>query len=416
MRVITADGYDIASTTPLSEPVSLAVDAHAKATVKSLPVLPYQTYQPGPYLWPISWSPTVGLSSGTDTSQFLGLELSAQDPLSHHMIAGTLSTQDEEKALGVTLSYVYRRYVPTYTLSLAHQTNTQAKAAYYGSTRHPYRSRSTVGSAAISLPLNMLGFSSQSTIRYALSVSEPTDSIEPVHHPLQRAPIIPEGRQSASLSASLGIGSTERRYHAVSTESGWQGNVSMRLRRPELGGEIETAELFWNASTYANPWLRHVLALRLQGAFGRGDPKQAIAYGLGQPAERNVFFDALDEINMGSGFLRGYPGNSAVGDRYVLATGEYRLPVSDIFRGIETVPVFLRRLQLAMFTDWAQARYSALSWSLESTYGSAGAELLSKAPWGGGFPSAFDWGTPAAFSMRAKLKSTSSWVDGSRTT
>ena len=48
------------------------------------------------------------------------------------MIVGTLSTQDEEKALGVTLSYVYRRYVPTYTFSLAHQTNTQAKAAYCG--------------------------------------------------------------------------------------------------------------------------------------------------------------------------------------------------------------------------------------------------------------------------------------------
>ena len=40
------------------------------------------------------------------------------------------------------------------------------------------------------------------------------------------------------------------------------------------------------------------------------------------------------------------------------------------------MPVFLRRLQLAVFTDWAQARYSALSWNLESTYGSAGAELL----------------------------------------
>ena len=75
----------------------------------------------------------------------------------------------------------------------------------------------------------------------------------------------------------------------------------MRLKTSGDRGEIETAELFWNASTYANPWLRHVLALRLQGAFGRGTLSKPL-HGLGQPAERNVFFDALDEINMGSGF------------------------------------------------------------------------------------------------------------------
>ncbi|MCB9536428.1 MAG: hypothetical protein H6704_09200 [Myxococcales bacterium] len=74
------------------------------------------------------------------------------------------------------------------------------------------------------------------------------------------------------------------------------------------------------------------------------------------------------------------------GDRYVLATLEYRLPIADVFAGFGTVPFFFRRVKLAVFTDWAQGRTSALRLWPDAFRRSAGAELLSEATLGWRLP------------------------------
>ena len=98
-----------------------------------------------------------------------------------------------------------------------------------------------------------------------------------------------------------------------------------------------------------------------------------------------MFFDALDEINMG---LDGADIQAI--QRW--ETGTYWrqgniVPCLRYFQGHRNRACILAPSSLAMFTDWAQARYSALSWSLESTH-IRWSRTLDQAPWAGGFRSA----------------------------
>ena len=383
-RVIGAQGYDLATMAVKPIPMSKArlplitQDSLETGQTERMPTFRHRPYQATDRLWPLSWSPSFSFSSATDLASALGLEVESSDPLGHHVFIGTLNTIAEEASLGTSLTYANRRFVPTYSASLSHRTQTRENAAFYGLEKQPYREQFTVGSLAVTLPMRLTSFSVSTSLRYSLSATAAADNIEPSYDPLDPAPILPEPTRAASLAASISLGSTERFFDSISTEQGFVASASMRLRRPELGGEYETAEFFWNTAAFLPLWRRHILAFSAKGAFGRGDGYRRVAYGLGPPAERNVFFDALDEISMGAGFLRGYPASTAVGDRYVLAKAEYRLPLLDVFAGFDTIPLFLKRLKLAIFTDWAQADYEPLTWELSRFYRSVGAELVTQ--------------------------------------
>jgi hypothetical protein len=383
-RLIGPHGYDVAimplrvvpvAQSKMATPGLLREPSQGATTI---PMFKDAPYQPTDRLWPLSWSPSLSFSSATDLASILGMEIESSDPLGHHVFLGTLNTIAQEAALGTSLTYANRRFIPTYSASVSHRTQTRENAAFYGLERQPFREKLTVGSVAMTLPLRLASWSVSSSLRYSLSTNVPTDNIEPSYDPLDPAPQLPETTRAASIAASISLGSTERFFDSISTESGWTASASIRLRRPELGGEYETGEFFWNTKTYVPLWRRHVLALSMKGAFGRGDGRQRVAYGLGPPAERNVFFDALDEISMGAGYLRGYPANTAVGNRYVLAKAEYRLPLLDVFAGFDTIPLFLQRLKLSIFTDWAQASYDPLAWKLARFYRSVGVELVTQ--------------------------------------
>lgn len=54
-------------------------------------------------------------------------------------------------------------------------------------------------------------------------------------------------------------------------------------------------------------------------------------------------------------FLRGYPANVASGDGYFVASAEYRAPLVWIERGVQTFPVYLRRIWGTAFVDAGNA-------------------------------------------------------------
>ena len=167
--------------------------------------------------------------------------------------------------------------------------------------------------------------------------------------------------------------------NSISKEKGRAFNLSLRLRRPELGGEYDTAEASFGYREYIPVWSRQVLAFRLDGAFGRGDTGRRVFYALGGPQERNLFLDVIDQIYFGSTMLRGYPDATQSGNRYILSTVSYRLPLLEAFTGLETVPLFLRRLKLAIFSDWAQASTDPLKWQPDAFSRSLGIELVTEA-------------------------------------
>jgi hypothetical protein len=384
-RMIGPDGFDFAALPYAVAPTVEVESPLMHQPFEQAPPLLAKDYKAYQHLWPLSWAISFAFSSATDAASLLGLEVETADPLGHHTIVAQCSTLAEERALSASVQYAYRRHAPTYTLGFNHTELTRQNAAVYGLARHPFREKMSLVSGGISYPMQVGDWSASAFTRYAYSATRPNENLDPYFHPLEPSPTIPEARQSASLSAGLALGNTDQFYDAISTEQGWSANMSVRLRNPHLGGEVESGELFYGMRGYVPLWARHVIAIKANGAMGRSTNAR-LAYGLGAPPERNVFFDALDELAFGSSYLRGYPANTAVGDQYVLATAEYRLPLFHIFGGFGTVPLFFKRTKLSLFTDWAQATNESFEWSDDAFQRSVGAEVVTEATLGWRIP------------------------------
>lgn len=380
---ISPDGYDLVdapfapATAPVVRPPIEAAQASRPAL--SAAPLPVRDYDPLDTLWPVAWSPSFSFSNAEESASTLGLEVSAADVAGFHAFTALISTTPEDDALSLGVQWSLFRFTPVLSVGLNHATRTRAGGALWGSARNDWRERVTSVSSSLSLPFSRAGKGASASLRYGLSHYRPAENPDPVHDPLDRGPIVPPPLTAASLALSIRFGEYDRHPYAISTNQGRGFGLTLRARHPTLGGEIESAELLFDYTEFVPLWRRHVLAVRLSGAFGRGHNGARAFYGLGPPPERNLALDVLDEVRYGASFLRGYPSGAVTGDRYVLAKVEYRLPLLDGFVGPHTVPAFFERLKLAVFSDWAQAGNAPLVFENDAFRRSVGLELLTEA-------------------------------------
>lgn len=384
--VLTADGTDLAVApfrpeTPYERLSSDGAPAGVLRDPGDRP-LPSRPYAPWGTLWPVSWSPTVSFTNVETNTNALGLTVEAADALAHHIILGDFSTPFDDAALSSSVAYSYTRLVPNFGASLSYAPRVRANGLRYASTDHPLRENVTRAAGSVSLPFQRAGHRASASVRYSWAIVEPAENPDPVHDPFDDAPVLPEPVDSASLTFSLTYSNTERYTLSISGERGRRASVSLRTRDPRLGGERTTGEVLWSYTEYVPLWARHALGLKLNGAVSRG----GVNYALGGAPQRNLLLDALDGIFLGTGFLRGYEQRAAIGDRYLLATAEYRMPVWDIFGGPSTAPLFLRRLKLAAFSDWGQARDDSFALEPDGWKRSVGGEIVSEATLGWRLP------------------------------
>ena len=73
--------------------------------------------------------------------------------------------------------------------------------------------------------------------------------------------------------------------------------------------------------------------------FQQGDPLQSVLTPASAPVR----------------ILRGFVGDAFHGTAYALGTAEYRFPILDVDRGAWTLPIYLRRLHGAVYTDVGDA-------------------------------------------------------------
>lgn len=381
-QVITADGADLFEL-PFEPPASAAdpppgLPERPRADVGDAP-LPARAYAATETLWPVAWSPAFSFSSATDAASQLGVELEASDAAGHHFVLANVTTVPEVQALTTSLAYSLSLFRPSIGLNLSHGTQVRANGALHGSLPQPWRETVTSFGGNLSLGFGRAARSASAGLGYAYTTFRGARNVDAVHDPFDQAPFAPPNTDRGSLALTTRYGDTDSTPYAISTEEGRSFGLTLRIRHPYLAGEVETAEIFFDYEEFIDLWWRHALALRVITAFGRGDSGGRILYALGAPQERNVFLDALDEIFLGSTFLRGYPAGTVQGDRYALFTAEYRMPVADVFSGFSTVPAFFRRLKLALFTEWGQADTKPLEIEPSAFKKAVGAELLSEA-------------------------------------
>jgi hypothetical protein len=176
-------------------------------------------------------------------------------------------------------------------------------------------------------------------------------------------------------------------------QTGFDGSVSVRLDHPALGATYRNVTVSYATDLYRRLWGQTpVLSLRLVGALRAGDLPRLGTYGLGGVAAQDVARSIVDSTRTAAtGYLRGYPARTVAGNQFHLLNAEYRQELWNIERGLATLPVYLRRLHVAVLGD-AGTAFDA-DFELERDFRAAlGAALRLDAYFGYFVPGTFELG------------------------
>lgn len=396
VRVPTSALLNAPATPPLPVPA-------ARPEVSDVP-LPMRPYSPLDTLAPVAWSPLFAFGRPDDATSQLGVLVEAADVVGEHVIIGDIATLPTEEDWRGQVAYAYRGLAPTFSATAARSARTRADAAYAAGARKDWRERTGTTAASVSLPLGRAGHSAAVSARWTYERTTPDGNPPLQFDPLDRSPSAPRATEGAHLAVGLSWSSREQSLFSPSVQAGGSANLTLRVRDPALLSDASTAEVLWDATRGVSLWAGHALALRLSGALGQGDTDRSITYALSAAPERNLLLDTLDQIYFGSTVLRGFPSGTVAGSRYLLGSAEYRLPLWSLWRGLGTAPVFGRRLNLALFTDWAQGRRDAYRLVPAAFRKTVGVELAASALLGWRLPMDARLGLAQGFGADGELQ------------
>jgi hypothetical protein len=171
-----------------------------------------------------------------------------------------------------------------------------------------------------------------------------------------------DSRRLAAATLSYIYSDTHRYVRSISSEDGQRFAVSLRLSDPALGSAYSFWQLTSSLSRFvAMPWslrgrpLHHALAVRFSVGISQGDLSNRHLYFLGGFQQGNAVNSVLNPAAAPLRILRGFTHNAFEGERFVLGTAEYRLPLWNVETGAWTLPLYLRRLHGAVYTDVGDA-------------------------------------------------------------
>lgn len=189
-------------------------------------------------------------------------------------------------------------------------------------------------------------------------------------------PIVPTIGRFANLRAGWGYSDVRRHTFDMTPSHGRSLGVSVSLADPALGSEFRTVSASWTINRYLeNPWVQHqVLAMRYSGGLSGGDLGRRGVFSIGGFPD-STFLDAfLDDVVIGGQALRGYPAFDRSGTQFHLLQLEYRIPLFRPQLGVQTLPAYVRRLYMNVFTDFGDAFFGELE--LEDFRWGVGTELF----------------------------------------
>ena len=182
-------------------------------------------------------------------------------------------------------------------------------------------------------------------------------------HLSQNTPALAGNNPPPGLIGATSIAYTysdARRFvRSISQEQGQRFSITGRVAAPALGSDFTFGQLY--ARFFPLPWtkdgvpLHHVLAARVSGGVARGDLSERHLFELGGFDAGDPVRVILNPVSAPVRILRGFVTDAFAGEAYVLGTFEYRLPLVEVETGAWTLPVYLRRLHGAVFSDVGDA-------------------------------------------------------------
>jgi len=316
-----------------------------------------------PHFWlPYAAADSYGTIVGALTAGF--------DAVDRHEYAASAWWSLSGKVPGWDVIYINHSFYPDLTLELIRDVGTPQAAGGLDAPGYYYE-RSIGGSISASFPFSEVEHGQAISLTYELQ------DLSVDRNPLG-VPTSPGLLAAASLTYSWS--DTRRFVRSISSEQGQRFVLSLRLSDPALGSRFSFCQATAAATKFfALPWNSHGVpwhhALALRGSFGvsHGDLANRHDFFLGGFQQGNPVRAVLNPATAPLRILRGFVGDAFHGTAYALGTAEYRFPIYDVETGAWTLPVYLRRLHGALYTDVGDAfRFEGRDFQLHA---GAGAEL-----------------------------------------
>jgi hypothetical protein len=315
--------------------------------------------KPRPYRAIESLAPqnyTAQLSLG-DTPT-LNLQTGGGDAVGLHSYSLALGFDLDHGTTNIGALYGYGGFRPNLRIAGARSWVTRSGLKIDGVSRS-FHEEDWSGTISLGIPFESRPSSSWSlSFDYDVDWFRQADSPTIPEDPNQRVPVKPlTNYVQAGVGSRLGFSSIRSTTFGLGPATGWDVAVSLRYDDPALGATYHAITVSYAFDAYQRLWGDSpTLFARLVGAVRAGDLVRPGGFSLGGVPPQDVVMSIVNSARTGStGYLRGYPGRTVVGNQYHLLNLEYRQELWNVEHGIASLPVYLRRLHVALLSDTGTA-------------------------------------------------------------
>jgi hypothetical protein len=244
-------------------------------------------------------------------------------------------------------------------LSLRRSTVPRTGGYVVGETEVPWNESLTTLGSSLVLPIRAPFFEQSISLGYSASLSDPRIDGSGRLDPLAVATVVPDDGLLSLLRFGYGFSAVEGAVETAGPRRGASLRLGASVADDVLGSTESLYAFDAQAAGYLPmPWRgNHTLAARVAGAVSAGSYAERRLYFVGgYDLENNDLVDTLlSGVYDGSFVLRGYPAGAYAGRAYLLSSLEYRAPLFVPNWGPSTFPLFLRRVDGAVFADYGGA-------------------------------------------------------------
>ncbi|MFA5623875.1 MAG: hypothetical protein WC966_02300 [Bradymonadales bacterium] len=301
------------------------------------------------WIWPRSWFPSFNYIP--DTGALLGLNVAASDPAREHSLQFAMSGSLTKLYHQYSLSYAYTGLSWSLAFSVQYLA---APSLFYDGTKLAKYDEGQVSSVFSASTYVFDRHTAHAiALGYRLSyysvLSRPKWKLNPDNRP----PHPPEAGFFNALWFSWTMSNVRAYEYSHSRAKGYAIELKLNVRAPWLGAPDYAILAATSARAYYSlPYHEdHKVALRFAAASSWSQAKRS---NFVLNSSTSLDFSAFLNSSPAPA-LRGYPAGILQGDHYLFANAEYRFKIADTEWAYLTLPLQIRRISAAIFSDWAYA-------------------------------------------------------------
>lgn len=316
----------------------------------------YYRYKPWRTLAPRNWLFEL-------YNNYINIFTKVEDAVFLHSGEGNLIINTETGNIDWALGYTYMGLTPDIHIFGSHSVS--LKDYYANNTYIDYYEEELSFSLSVSTSVPKYWDSHTFSGSWDFIYYRPLPGWEVEWDPFSVKPRFPRERFTNRFHFKWTFSNTHSTTYAISNEYGFATGIYISYEPSWLGSDSNIFIFKYNFIKYQKiPFTKHnVIYFNLSGGFSWSDGYSRPSFGLGGTPPQNIVESILGRKTPGEGgYLRGYKVNEITGWYYFLINHEYRFPIFEIERGVDTLPIYINRVTSAITIDFGSAWKEKLSY------------------------------------------------------